>query len=81
MWRNENDPPEQNDLVIVAAWEFGQAPMLFFARMWQSCLDGQPRQWYLAPELYNLDRPGPIGRKVHFWMPLPDFPKQQPELF
>ena len=65
-WKPASEPPEQGRLLVVAAWEFGCRKMLYFARMWQSS-NPQPPQFYLAPELYPLDRPRPIGSKVRFW--------------
>ena len=80
-WISENDPPKQGELVVVAAWDFECEPRYYFARMWQSSLDGQPRQWYLDKDLYKLDRPWMIGSKVRYWMELPEAPKEKPELF
>lgn len=79
-WKTIDDPPEPGELIIVAAWEFGCRPMLFFARMWKSSLEDQPMKWYLAPELYLLDRPRPIGSQVRFWMAIPQIEPEQAKL-
>ena len=66
-WKPVSDPPEQDRLLVVAAWEFGCNRMVFFAKMCQSSLPDQPMQFYLAPELYPLDRPRLIAQKVRYW--------------
>lgn len=75
IWKTLDELPTIGQRVIVAAWEFGFSPDYFIARYWRSSLPGQPPKFYLD-ETYAVPIPCNIGDTVHYWMPIPELPKQ-----
>jgi hypothetical protein len=57
-------------LVVVAAWEFGQEPRFYICRFWQSTLPGQPKKFYLD-QTYNAAPSMEVGN-VRYVIPLPE---------
>jgi len=61
--------PENGDLVLVAAWEFGFPTAYILARFHQL---KNNVTWMLDRNLYNLERPYYIGQIVKYWQPITD---------
>jgi hypothetical protein len=79
-WINVHDRlPENGQSVMVAAWEFGCTPVYILAHFWQSSQPGQPPKFYIGGG--NHYGPAMEIGEVHFWLPIPELPPEQPGLF
>lgn len=68
----EIKPAQLSKLLIVSAAEFGQKPVLCFARAWKSTAPGQSVKWYVDPSSYGLDHPIELMAEVTGWMYAPE---------
>ena len=66
-----DEKPPMNTLIMVLTGEFGFAPAVAIARMWQSSLPDQPMKFYLDNETYRIDAPYCIAEEVVAWQPTP----------
>ena len=74
-WRNAKDElPEQDELVLVSAWEFGYEPEYHICQFWQSVLPGQPGKFYLHDVVPNME----LASQVRYWIPFAEFGASQP---
>jgi len=74
-WKTLDDLPKVGQRVLVAAWEFGCAPVYAVCIFWQSSLAGQPPKFYLEDTF--LVGPHSIAQAVRFWTAIPELPRQE----
>ena len=75
-WQTLDVLPAIGDRVLVAAWEFGCAPVYAVCIFWQSSMPEQPPKFYFE-EPFRNGYNNHIAQIVRYWLPIPELPGQE----